>query len=204
MPHPGNDGGFGTLFDGDSLRPGDGAASDRGGVIGHGTGQPVGEISVCRMEGEERQHRSIEILDVFGLSFVSASGVGVFAFGVPLGGSLASSSARILSMVAAGAQTPREKTFRPFFSWTTQCSPAAFTLRVRAASPGGRSTQPSGAVRTFPSADRTVFGVGPGVKVVVAHFRSPTHAIRSNRRKRQSFSERSRNRKRLPPFLRNV
>ena len=31
-------------------------------------------------------------------------------------------------MVVAGAQTPREKTFRPFFSWTTQWSPAAFTL----------------------------------------------------------------------------
>ena len=69
-------------------------------------------------------------------------------------------------MVVAAAQTPREKTFQPFFSWTTQCSPAAFTLRVRAASPGGRSTQPSGAIRILPSTDWTEFGVGPGVKVV--------------------------------------
>ena len=34
----------------------------------------------------------------------------------------------------------------------------------RAASPGGSSAQPSGAFRTVPSAARTVFGVGPGVK----------------------------------------
>src|SRR5437764_11601757 len=70
------------------------------------------------------------------------------------------------SMVAAGAHTPREKVFRPFFSCTTQWSPASFTWRVRAASPGGSSAQPSGAVRTVPSAARTVFGVGPGVKVL--------------------------------------
>src|SRR5262249_18040868 len=48
---------------------------------------------------------------------------------------------------------------------TTQCSPASFTRRVRAASPGGSSAQPSGAVRIRPSTARTVFGVGPGVKV---------------------------------------
>src|SRR5262249_32321512 len=47
----------------------------------------------------------------------------------------------------------------------TQWSPASFTRRVRAASPGGSRTQPSGTVRTLPSAARTVFGVGPGVKV---------------------------------------
>src|SRR6202035_210417 len=68
-------------------------------------------------------------------------------------------------MVAASAHTPREKVFRPFFSCTTQWSPAAFTRRVRAASPGGSSAQPSGAVRIEPSTARTVFGVGPGVKV---------------------------------------
>ena len=88
VPHPCNDGGFGTLFDGDSLCPGDGAAADRRGVIGHRTGKPVGEVSVCRMEGQELQHRSVEVLDVFGLSLVPASGIGLFAFGVPLGGSL--------------------------------------------------------------------------------------------------------------------
>ena len=88
MPHPRNDGGLGTLFDGDSLRPGDGAAADRSSMIGNRTGQPTGEISVCRMEGQERHHRSVEIFDVFGLGFVPASGIGIFAFGVSLGGSL--------------------------------------------------------------------------------------------------------------------
>ena len=48
----------------------------------------------------------------------------------------ASRSARILSMVTAGAQTPLEKIFRPFFSCTIQCWQAALTLRVKAASPG--------------------------------------------------------------------
>src|SRR5437588_104934 len=80
------------------------------------------------------------------------------------------------SMVAAGAHTPLEKTFRPFFSWTIQWSPAAFTLRVRAASPGGRRTQPSGAVRTRPSVVRTVFGVGPGVKVSLMRLQHPSRS----------------------------
>ena len=39
----------------------------------------------------------------------------------------------MLSMVAAGAHTPREKTLRPFLSCTTQWSPASLTRRVRAA-----------------------------------------------------------------------
>src|SRR6516225_7325988 len=71
------------------------------------------------------------------------------------------------AMVAAGTHTPLEKSFRPFFSCTTQWSPASFTRRVKAASPGGRSAQPSGTVRTRPSAARTVFGVGPGLKMFV-------------------------------------
>ncbi len=48
----------------------------------------MGEVSVCRMEGQEFQHRSVEIFDVFGLGFIPASGVGLFAFGVTFGGSL--------------------------------------------------------------------------------------------------------------------
>jgi len=68
-------------------------------------------------------------------------------------------------MVAADAQTPREKIFFPFFSCTIQCWQAALTLRVKAASPGGSSIQPSGGVRILPSAGRPVFGVGPGVKM---------------------------------------
>src|SRR5690606_9463098 len=71
-------------------------------------------------------------------------------------------------MMAAGAHTPREKTLRPFFSCTTQCSPAAFTRRVSAASPGGSSAQPSGTVSTSPLAARTVPGEGPGANVIPA------------------------------------
>ena len=86
VPQPSNDGGFGTLFDGDPLCPGDGAASDWRGMIGNRMGKPNGEISVCRMEGQELHHGSVEVLHVFGLSFVPASGIRFFAFGVALGG----------------------------------------------------------------------------------------------------------------------
>ena len=40
------------------------------------------------MERQECHHRSVEVLDVFGLGFVPASGIGIFAFGVALGGPL--------------------------------------------------------------------------------------------------------------------
>ena len=66
------------------------------------------------------------------------------------------------STVASGAHTPREKFRLPCFSSTTQWSPAAFTRRVSAASPGSRSTQSSGAVITFPEASRAVRWDGPG------------------------------------------
>ena len=41
MPHPGDDGRFGPLFNGNSLRPGHRAAADRVGMIGCGTDEPV-------------------------------------------------------------------------------------------------------------------------------------------------------------------
>jgi len=66
---------------------------------------------------------------------------------------------------ATGAQTPREKTLRPTFSCTSQCSPAALTRRVRAASPGVRSSQPCGTGRICPVWFMTVLGAGPGRKV---------------------------------------
>ena len=78
-------------------------------------------------------------------------------------------------MVADAAQMPLENILRPTFSWTTQWSPAAFTRRVSPASPGGRRTQPSGTVRILPSAARTVFGVGPGLKVLSSMNRSLPH-----------------------------
>ena len=120
MAHPGDDGSLGPLLDRDAFRPGDGAAANRRGVIGHGLGQPVGEIGVIGMKGQERHDRPQEILDVLGLGLITASGVGFLLLGEASVDRSASSSARIRSMVAAGAQMPREKTFRPFFSATTQ------------------------------------------------------------------------------------
>lgn len=40
------------------------------------------------MERRELQHGNVEVLNVFGLNFASASGVGLLAFGVPFGGPL--------------------------------------------------------------------------------------------------------------------
>ena len=62
-------------------------------------------------------------------------------------------------MRSAGVPTPREKVLRPFFSWTFQVGPAAFTRLVSVASPGGSSSQPAGACRIWPSggADSVVY-----------------------------------------------
>ena len=46
VPHPGDHGSFGPLLDRNALRPGDGAAPDRRGMIGHGPCHPVGKIGV--------------------------------------------------------------------------------------------------------------------------------------------------------------
>ena len=115
MPHPGDKGGFSPLLNRDSFRAGHRAAADGCGMVGDGTGQPVGEIGVVGMEGQEIDHRSQEILDVLGLGLVSATGIGQLSFG-----KTAANSARMRSIVVAGAQIPREKTLRPFFSATTQ------------------------------------------------------------------------------------
>src|SRR5208283_4055418 len=40
------------------------------------------------MEGQERDDGTVEIFDVLGLDLITASGVGIFAFRVALGGSL--------------------------------------------------------------------------------------------------------------------
>jgi hypothetical protein len=74
----------------------------------------------------------------------------------------ASSSARTFSTTAPGAHTPREKSFRPFFSRTVHVTPAAFTRRVSPASPGGNNTQSAGGRNTSPAAVRTDRPSGPG------------------------------------------
>ena len=57
-------------------------------MIGNRTSQPTGEISVDRMEGQERHHRSVEVLDVLGLGFIPASSIGIFPLGIAFGGPL--------------------------------------------------------------------------------------------------------------------
>ena len=74
MTHPGDHGGLGPLLDRDSFRPGDRPAADRRGVLGDGTGQPVGEVGVAGVEGEERHDRPVEVLDVLGLGLLTTPG----------------------------------------------------------------------------------------------------------------------------------
>jgi hypothetical protein len=88
VPHPSNHRSLGTLLDRDALRPGDRPASYRSGMIGDSTGQAGGNIGVVCMKGQERDHNSQEVLDVFGLGLVTAFGSGFLALGVGLGGTL--------------------------------------------------------------------------------------------------------------------
>lgn len=83
-------------------------------------GQLFGELSMCRMEGKERQHCPVEVLDVFGLSLLPSLGICRLPLGKAFVERSTSSSLRIRSIVAAGAHTPCENTLRPFFSATAQ------------------------------------------------------------------------------------
>jgi hypothetical protein len=170
VAHPGDHGSLSPPLHRDALGPGDRAAADGGGMVGHRTGQTSGEGGMTGVESQERHHRPEEVLDILGLDLLSAACVGRLPPNEALGGPLCFEFG---TDAADGAHTPREKTLRPFLSWTTQCSPAAFTRRVRRASPGGSRIQPGGAVRTRPSAARTVFGVGPGVKTLLLMLPSP-------------------------------
>lgn len=88
VPHPGDDGRFGPLINGNSLRPGHRAAADRVGMIGYGTDESVGEIGVDGVECQELDYSCVKVLDVFGLSPVPASGIGLLPLCLALGGSL--------------------------------------------------------------------------------------------------------------------
>jgi hypothetical protein len=79
VAHPGDHGGFGPLLDRDALCPGYRAAADRRGVVGDGPCQPLGEAGVVWMESQERQDRTVEVLDVLGLGLVTAASLGCFA-----------------------------------------------------------------------------------------------------------------------------
>jgi hypothetical protein len=79
---------LGPLLDGDALRAGDGAAPNGCRVLCHGTGQALAEIGVTLMECQERQDRSVEIIDVLGLGLLTAAGGGFLLLGVAIGGPL--------------------------------------------------------------------------------------------------------------------
>lgn len=80
-------------------------------MVCHGTGQPVGEISVFSMKTQEGDHRPKEILDVFGLGLLSASGVGLLLLDEALGGSFGIQ----FRPNPFDSRSPREKSFGPSF-----------------------------------------------------------------------------------------
>jgi WD40 repeat protein len=81
VAHPGDHRSLGPLLDRNAFRPGHRAAPDRRGVVGNGTGQPVGDVGVRRVEAEERDHRPVEVVDVLGLGLLPASGIGFLLLG---------------------------------------------------------------------------------------------------------------------------
>ena len=174
MPHPGNDGGCGPVLDRDSLRPGHGAATDRGGVIGNRAGQLTGEISVS--QGERPGTSPPPCRNLRRIRPELYSGVGHLHFCVWR-------SPRWIARLRDRHESCRWWPPLPKRPVRKPCGPSsperpndprpALTRRVKAASPGGSRIQPSGAVSTSPSADRTDFGVGPGVKMFSVNLATP-------------------------------
>lgn len=76
-------------------------------MIGDSTGQVVGKIGVIRVESQERQDRSQDVFNVIGLPFSRRRASAPF-IAKPSVDRSASDSARIRSMVAAGALKPPE------------------------------------------------------------------------------------------------
>jgi len=97
-------------------RPGHGPSADRRGVIGYGPRHLLGEIGVISMKAQERHSRPEEVPTYSPWAFSRRRASPSLRFANPSVVHSAASSSRIRSMVAAGAQTPLEKTFRPFFS----------------------------------------------------------------------------------------
>ena len=139
MPHPSDHRSLGPLCHRYALCASNRATSHGSGMVRHGLGQLVGEIgrSLDETPRTQRPHRGnprhIRLELYLGIEHRLFC---VWAyFSVDLS---TSSSVRMRSMVSAAAQIPLENVLRPFFSCTIQCSPAPFTRRVKAASPGRR------------------------------------------------------------------
>ena len=88
MAHPSNDGGFGPLLDRNSFRSGDGATSDRRCMIGHNTSETLRKIGVVGVKAKKRHDGPGEVFNVNLLGLLPSLGIGFFAFGKALGGSL--------------------------------------------------------------------------------------------------------------------
>ncbi len=88
MTHPGDDGGFGPLLDRNAFGSRHRPATDRSGMIRHGSCQTVGKIRVDGMEGQKTHDRTIEILDILGLDLVTSLSSRLFPFCVLFRGSL--------------------------------------------------------------------------------------------------------------------
>ena len=80
MTHPGNDSSLGSLLDGNAFSSRHCPASDRSGVIGHGSCQTVGKLGVVWMEGQKSDHCPQEVLDVFGLDLFTSLSSRLFSF----------------------------------------------------------------------------------------------------------------------------
>lgn len=85
VPHPRNDRSFGALIDGNSLGTGNSPAADRRCVIGHSTGELSSNFFMSRMKIEEAEHRVKKVVDILGVSLLSATNIGSLAFGILLG-----------------------------------------------------------------------------------------------------------------------
>ena len=57
-------------------------------MIGHSVSESVSKLGVVRMEGQEFQDRSREVLDILGLDRFTSFCISHFSFGETLGGSL--------------------------------------------------------------------------------------------------------------------
>ena len=88
MTHPCNHCGFGPLLDWNAFGSRHRPATDRCGVIGHRTSEPLGKLGVVWMEGQKLHHGTKEVFDVFGLDFFTTLSSRLFPFGKLFCGSL--------------------------------------------------------------------------------------------------------------------
>ena len=87
MPHPGDNGSFGALFNGDAFRAGHGPAANRRGMFGDSSRQSMRQLMVRRMEVKKLYNRPRKVLDVLALQLFPTDVRRLLPFGVRLRGS---------------------------------------------------------------------------------------------------------------------